>query len=128
MRFAVLHHNHPFIHWDLLLETPALCWTWRLLDAPQTTGCLRAERIADHRPFYLDYEGPVSGDRGTVAQWDAGTWIWTTASPIRVMGLVSGRHWRGRITLSADFAGIWRLEYEPAEKNPLEGNPFRPAD
>jgi len=25
-----------------------------------------AERIADHRPEYLDYEGPISGDRGSV--------------------------------------------------------------
>ena len=28
--------------------------------------CLRAERIADHRPRYLRYEGPISGDRGSV--------------------------------------------------------------
>lgn len=25
-----------------------------------------AERIADHRPAYLDYEGTISGDRGSV--------------------------------------------------------------
>ncbi len=26
----------------------------------------KAERIADHRPAYLDYEGAISGDRGSV--------------------------------------------------------------
>jgi hypothetical protein len=25
-----------------------------------------AERIADHRPAYLEYEGPISGDRGSI--------------------------------------------------------------
>lgn len=29
---------------------------------------LAATRIGDHRPAYLRYEGPVSGDRGTVAR------------------------------------------------------------
>lgn len=27
---------------------------------------ITARRLADHRPAYLSYEGPVSGDRGTV--------------------------------------------------------------
>lgn len=116
MRFAVLHHNHPFSHWDLLLETPSGCWTWRLLDSPEAAQVLRAERIADHRPFYLDYEGPVSGDRGSVAQYDAGTWIWVTATASRVTGFADGRQWHGRVILSADSAGPWRLEYQPMEK------------
>ena len=31
-----------------------------------------AEALADHRIVYLTYEGPVSGDRGHVTQWDRG--------------------------------------------------------
>ena len=34
---------------------------------------LEAARIADHRPAYLTYEGPVSGDRGTVRRLARGT-------------------------------------------------------
>lgn len=34
---------------------------------------LDAERITDHRPAYLDYEGPISGDRGTVTRLARGT-------------------------------------------------------
>jgi hypothetical protein len=33
---------------------------------------LDIERIANHRLLYLDYEGPVSGNRGHVARWDWG--------------------------------------------------------
>ena len=29
---------------------------------------IEAERIADHRPLYLEYEGPISGDRGAVTR------------------------------------------------------------
>jgi len=29
---------------------------------------LAVERIGDHRPAYLEYEGPISGDRGNVAR------------------------------------------------------------
>lgn len=108
MRFAVLHHDHPFPHWDLLLETPGLCWTWRLLDAPDSPGPIRAERIADHRAWYLTYSGAVSGNRGTVTPWDAGRFIWLTATENRVVGLVTGLRWRGGIELSADSAGLWQ--------------------
>ncbi|MCA8982761.1 MAG: DNA polymerase ligase N-terminal domain-containing protein [Planctomycetaceae bacterium] len=33
------------------------------------------ERIADHRRLYLDYEGPVSANRGIVRIWDTGLYI-----------------------------------------------------
>src|SRR5262245_43439326 len=29
-------------------------------------GVVAAQRLDDHRPAYLDYEGPVSGNRGKV--------------------------------------------------------------
>ena len=31
-----------------------------------------AEALPDHRLIYLEYEGPISGDRGTVVAWDRG--------------------------------------------------------
>ena len=33
-----------------------------------------ATRLPDHRKHYLDYEGEISGNRGTVARIDAGTY------------------------------------------------------
>jgi hypothetical protein len=69
-RFVVLEHDHPFLHWDLMLEAAGALRTWRLADPP--TGPVSAEPLPDHRVEYLDYEGPVSGDRGQVRRWDAG--------------------------------------------------------
>jgi hypothetical protein len=76
-RFVILEHDHPMLHWDLLLDVPALegLWTWRLLEHPATSGAIRAERLPDHRRRYLDYEGPISGNRGSVTRWDAGDYV-----------------------------------------------------
>ena len=71
-RFVILTHNRPFLHWDLMLETEHSLRTWRLLEEPSIGSDVPAERLPDHRREYLDYEGPISGDRGTVRQWDAG--------------------------------------------------------
>jgi hypothetical protein len=38
-----------------------------------STNTCEVERLADHRLAYLDYEGPVSGDRGIVRRLDTGT-------------------------------------------------------
>ena len=92
-RFVLLQHECPLgrprpTHFDLMLESgDALAtWTmshlpsdWRSLvsraasDSVSESNCVAAERLADHRPAYLDYEGPVSGDRGHVRRLDAGT-------------------------------------------------------
>jgi hypothetical protein len=42
---------------------------------------LKAVRIADHRPAYLTYEGPVSGDRGTVTRLAAGRIVAVDVEP-----------------------------------------------
>jgi hypothetical protein len=70
--------------------------TFRLdqrVDALKPGARLNAERIADHRPMYLDYEGPISGDRGRVVRLARGTiehWRETTETwEIEI-------DWRGR--------------------------------
>lgn len=35
----------------------------------------------EHRRLYLDYEGPISGDRGSVRRVDAGTYERRSAAP-----------------------------------------------
>lgn len=71
-RYVILTHDHPFPHWDLLLECGDACRTWRLLAEPHAGTRIEAEPLPDHRLLYLDYTGPVSGGRGRVARWDAG--------------------------------------------------------
>ncbi|MEZ6067364.1 MAG: DNA polymerase ligase N-terminal domain-containing protein [Planctomycetaceae bacterium] len=91
-RYAILQHDHPQLHWDFLLENGEIACCWRLAERPEVGVGITAERIADHRLVYLDYEGPVSGDRGVVAQWDAGEYrvagavAWETSADIVLRG------------------------------------------
>ncbi len=98
-RFVILTHDWPNPHWDLLLEDGERLLSWRLLREP-APGMIPAERIADHRPFYLEYEGPVSGDRGSVSRWDAGTFEWLKRTDEIFEVLVNGTNCRGRMTLT----------------------------
>jgi hypothetical protein len=77
-RFVVLRHvvreaadgQAEEAHVDLMVEGAAqgALVTFQL-DAPPPA---RGRRSFDHRPRYLDYEGPISGGRGRVERLDAG--------------------------------------------------------
>ena len=58
-----------------MLEAGESSRTWRLAEepGPPTDLPIKAESLPDHRLAYLTYEGPVSGNRGHVEQWDSGT-------------------------------------------------------
>ncbi len=71
-QFVLLEHNHPFLHWDLMLECGDALRTWRLDRVPTAAATIPAHPLPDHRLAYLDYEGPVSGNRGTVKRIDKG--------------------------------------------------------
>ena len=76
-------------HFDFMLSPPEfgpedssvsrgeLLWTWAIhtnpLDQSLPLKC-SAERLPDHRVAYLEYEGPISGDRGRVQQVAKGTY------------------------------------------------------
>lgn len=122
-RFVILTHDHPFLHWDLLLESGAVLRAWRLLAEPLSAEIIAAEPLPDHRKPYLDYEGPVSGDRGSVARWDAGTFEIPPAVPSdarqsdpaeRIAIDFAGERLRGRFVLERGREGSWRLHSPPA--------------
>ena len=75
LRFAILEHDHPHLHWDFFLEAPAALRSWRLEQMPDDAGVVNAEALPDHRKAYLDYEGPISGDRGSVSRVDRGEFV-----------------------------------------------------
>ena len=81
-----------------MLETGRVLQTWRL-PAPPPVDASQAAAIGDHRLMYLDYEGPVSGNRGTVKRWDAGEYesLECKASLWKVR--LNGARWRGVVTL-----------------------------
>ncbi len=78
-RFVVLRHETPPgherpTHWDFMLEAGGVLRTWALAEAPCRGRAIAAEELAEHRLAYLEYEGDVSGGRGSVVRWDAGTY------------------------------------------------------
>jgi hypothetical protein len=88
-RFALLLHDHPFRHWDLLLEDGPQAATWRLLRRPVINEPIAAEVLAPHRLLYLDYSGPVSGGRGTVRQQATGFWQQVGQRPVSAAGVLT---------------------------------------
>ncbi len=94
-RFVVLKHTQPAsqiplprrrylasddrpqasadVHYDLMLESHRGLLTWAVAKIPSASHpTLRAFELPLHRDFYLDYEGRVSNDRGTVERVMAG--------------------------------------------------------
>jgi len=78
-RFVLLEHiGHPDDptgrHFDLLLEEPEACRTWRLAEIPVAGGeGVTAKPLPPHRLAWLDIEaGEVSGGRGFARRVDSG--------------------------------------------------------
>ena len=84
-RFVILRHDAPQgLHFDFLLEVSGVLRTWALPQPPDSGVEMACKALPDHRVEYLDYEGPVSGGRGTVDRWDWGTYglqVGEAASP-----------------------------------------------
>lgn len=112
-RYVILVHDQPTLHWDLMLQSGDVLKTWRLLLEPTFEELLRgpvaAEEIQDHRPVYLDYEGPVSGDRGNVIRFDQGTFDAQRSADIWQLEL-RGHHLIGRYRLTRDEGTRWTFE------------------
>jgi hypothetical protein len=108
LRFVVLHHTGiPEPHYDLMFETApgSPLATWRSPVWPPVA--VTVERLADHRRDYLEYEGPVSDDRGHVRRIAGGHFRFDTYSDER---------WQLRLdanvvlTLSRRDGAVWLAE------------------
>jgi hypothetical protein len=111
-RFAVLDHDHPFRHWDFLLEAGDHLCAWRLLSVPRHGESIVAEPLPDHRPLYLDYEGPVGGNRGRVVRWDSGTFDWVSENADEIRVTLHGGQILGTVTLRRTADGwTWQWDY-----------------
>jgi len=75
LRYVILHHSgiaEP--HYDLLFETHpgSMLATWRSTEWPIESRT-PVTRLRDHRRLYLDYEGDLSDNRGSVQRLAEGT-------------------------------------------------------
>lgn len=108
--FALLDHvTDTDRHWDLLVEVPGRerLPTWRLTcDPSQAAGDVPAERIADHRPLYLDFEGVLSGQRGVVRRLDRGLAVVEALRGDEATFTLEGSVLRGRFDVVRSPAGL----------------------
>ncbi len=114
-RFALLRHESPRgRHWDLLLEAGPVLRTWELAEWPQPGGETVCRALPDHRRLYLDYEGPISGGRGSVVREESGTYEPIRTSDRELVVQLRGRALAGRLTLErlAEKGDQWRLRLE----------------
>lgn len=98
-RFVVLEHRWAGVHYDVMLEDVAQgsLRTWAV-EIPLTPGVdLPARELAAHRLVYLDYEGPISGDRGSVRRLDRGTFLPQIWRADLVEVILSGDVYRGEV-------------------------------
>jgi hypothetical protein len=93
-----------------MLEVGSTLRTWRLTAPPSSEAICLAEPLDDHRVIYLDYEGPVSGGRGSVRRWDSGTYDRFVESNDSVQFQLAGTKLRGSCSLSKVSDG-WNLRY-----------------
>jgi hypothetical protein len=135
-RFVLLYHEcppqHPRAsHWDFMLEADKVLHTWALAELPDAwrsahlrteelrPGCpalavgdeVEAQQLDPHRLAYLDYEGPVSDERGQVWRIDHGRYALEHDSPlVRRIELIGGML-RGKVVLlrTTPNAASWTL-------------------
>jgi len=128
-------------HFDWLFQSDSCLATWatatRLsVDQKGDTGAIR---LPDHRTAYLDHEGAVSGNRGTVARVESGEFRLLSASPARYeiqtlgdrAGVLVIRRAKAVGQLIASDAGyrtwcgdgfsFWRISFRPS----ADGRPIR---
>lgn len=86
-------------HWDLMVEDGPVLVTFQLDEPPWASA--RGRRSFDHRAVYLDYEGPIAGDRGVVAIEDRGEVEDEQGGPrdARWRAVILGERLRGRLAL-----------------------------
>jgi hypothetical protein len=90
-----------------MLEAAGVLQTWRLPTVPVAGALLMATRISDHRLVYLDYEGPVSGNRGRVMHWDAGEFEWLQQSESVLVVRLRGTRFEGLLRLDHQGDTSW---------------------
>lgn len=134
-RFVLLRHigspaSSLVSHWDLMLECDGALATWRLDWLPQSWVAAfgvhdstpsplaagesaHAVQLAPHRLAYLDYEGPLSGDRGSVSRWDDGRYDATHRNDDAWAFTLSGRILRVQVQLKRRAGACWELETSP---------------
>jgi hypothetical protein len=117
--FVLLRHTMPLgserpSHFDLMLEDAGVLRTWAMEAEPSLYQTLVATQLPDHRLAYLEYEGEISSDRGSVLRSDSGTYRTLDKSPGRWEIQIAGTRLRGRLLLEQQADQRWTLSLSTA--------------
>ncbi len=104
-QFVLLEHDWPTLHYDLLLQSGEILRAWRLHAVPAPEVSVVAEPNHDHRLQYLEYEGPLSGGRGSVRRIDTGRMDWIVEDAQSVVVRLEGQRLAGELVLAPDVMG-----------------------
>ena len=113
-QFVILRHETSTgVHFDFMLEFGGALKTWSLPQTPDSGVEMACEALGDHRLAYLDYEGPVSGDRGSVTRWDRGAYAIERQSDAEWVVELAGEKLVGKATLSrlASDSKRWQFSF-----------------
>ena len=100
-------------HFDLMLQDGDALITWEL-DRMLTPGTVAFGRqLPNHRLEYLEYEGPISRDRGTVRRIEKGFFRWMTREPDISTVEFDGAELAGIVTIERIEEDRFRFSSEP---------------
>jgi hypothetical protein len=115
-RFVILQHTgtssyKPGVHWDLMLECEGKLRTWEIDSVPSANRPSWARALSDHRIHYLNYEGPLTGERGEVRRFDAGTYETVRDEPDELIVDLRGGQLVGHLALKRtnESVGGWHV-------------------
>jgi hypothetical protein len=114
----LLHQTPAGRHHDWLVGCPCYhsdpgspLWTARVRPSSQhwhDLGQLDLALLAPHRRAYLDYQGPISGGRGSVLRVDRGELVIHHWRPGRAVWEVHMQHFTGLIEATPVSDQTWR--------------------
>ncbi len=122
--FVFLEHQYPppqeaDNHWDLMFEGGDGLVTFATEPVLISGSSCRARLLPLHRLAYLDYEGPISNNRGRVRRLDRGNYRQIEQAGPGLKIEISGQLFVGRLVLQPlsdqDDGDIsyWQLRWTP---------------
>jgi len=122
--FVFLEHQYPppqesDNHWDLMFESGDGLVTFATEPLLVSGSSSRARLLPLHRVDYLDYEGPISDNRGHVRRLDRGYYRQIEPASQGLTIEVSGQMFVGRLVLQPlsdqddGEVSYWQLRWTP---------------
>jgi DNA polymerase Ligase (LigD) len=110
-RFVIQRHCSPAgDHFDFMLECADAMATWQLPAwPPPCSSTLPATALADHRKAYLDYQGEISGGRGSVRIVDSGRYETLERREGLWLVRLAGQVFSGSARLERSAGTAWTL-------------------